>query len=60
MALSHPIPVRLPQEQLTWLDGKRRGPTTTRAQALRLVLDEAMRRELTRTDSQGWGGHGDL
>lgn len=51
MALSHPIPVRLPQEQLTWLDGKRRGPITTRAQALRLVLDEAMDRELT----QDWG-----
>lgn len=58
MALSHPIPVRLPQEQLTWLDGKRRGPITTRAQALRLVLDEAMDREQAGSDSQDWGGHG--
>jgi hypothetical protein len=48
MDLADPFRIRLATEQLEWLDSLRGGPITTRAQALRHVLSEAMRRDLRR------------
>jgi hypothetical protein len=42
MALADPLPVRLPPEQLEWLDSLCSGPITTRAEALRHVLAKAI------------------
>ena len=55
MDLSNPFRVRLARQHLVWLDSLRGGAVTTRAQALRQVLDEAMHRDLvegTRTTAQ--------
>lgn len=48
MALADPLPVRLPPEQLEWLDSLCSGPITTRAEALRHVLAKAMASDLRR------------
>lgn len=48
MDLSSPFRIRLATEQIEWLDSLRGGPITTRAQALRHVLNEAMRRDIRR------------
>lgn len=46
MDLSNPFRVRLARQHLVWLDSLRGGAITTRAQALRHVIDEAMHRDL--------------
>jgi len=48
MDLADPFRIRLAVEQIEWLDSLRGGPITTRAQALRHVLNEAMRRDIRR------------
>jgi hypothetical protein len=48
MELANPFRIRLAAEHLTWLDSRRSASITSRAQALRLVLDEAMKRDQRR------------
>lgn len=43
MGLSDPFRIRLARDHVEWLDSLRGGAITTRAQALRQVLDDAMR-----------------
>lgn len=44
MRLANPTPIRLSQAQLDWLDAYR-GNTMSRSSAVRLLLEEAMKRE---------------
>ena len=44
MGLSDPFRIRLAADHVAWLDSLKGGAITTRAQALRHVLDEAMHR----------------
>ena len=44
MALSHPLAVQFTPEQMAWLDD-RRVAGLSRSAVLRLVVDEAMKRE---------------
>lgn len=46
MELGDPFQIRLAVVHLKWLDSLRSGAITTRAQALRHVLDEAMHQDL--------------
>jgi len=48
MPTMQPLNVRLPREQLAWLDGLRKGPIVTRSEALRHIVDEAMKRDARR------------
>lgn len=48
MELSDPFRIRLAVEHIQWLDSRRDAAITTRAQALRVVLNEAMRRDRRR------------
>jgi hypothetical protein len=48
MELSDPFRIRLAVEHIEYLDSRRGGHITTRAQALRDVLSEAMRRDRRR------------
>ena len=43
MGLSDPFRIRLAADHVRWLDSLKTGPITTRAQALRQVLDAAMK-----------------
>jgi hypothetical protein len=45
MELAHPLSVQFTQEQLLWLDSKR-SAGISRSAALRILVDEAMRRDL--------------
>ena len=51
MELADPFRIRLARDQIAWLDSLKGGPVTTRAQALRQVLDEAIRRDQRRRPS---------
>jgi hypothetical protein len=44
MPLAHPLSVQLTQQQRLWLDS-RRGPGLSRSAVLRLLVEEAMRRD---------------
>jgi hypothetical protein len=48
MELSDPFRIRLAVDQIAWLDSRRGGHITTRAQALRDVVNEAMQRDQRR------------
>lgn len=45
MPLSHPLGVQFTPEQMAWLDRQRIGGLT-RSAVIRLVIEEAMRREM--------------
>ena len=51
MALSHPLAVQFTPEQMAWLDD-RRVAGLSRSAVLRLVVDEAMKREKQSRRSQ--------
>jgi hypothetical protein len=42
MPLSHPVPLRLAQDQVEWLDAWR-GNTISRGAAIRLLLEQAIK-----------------
>jgi hypothetical protein len=44
MELAHPLSVQFTQEQLLWLDS-RRSAGISRSAALRILVDDAMRRD---------------
>lgn len=43
-----PLPVRLSEAQVAWLDSLVAGPIVTRSEALRHVVNEAMQRDARR------------
>jgi hypothetical protein len=58
MELANPFRIRLATEHLIWLDSRRSATVTSRAQALRLVLDEAMKRDQRRQKATQRRAHG--
>ena len=48
MAQMQPINVRLPEEQRVWLDGMCGGAILSRSDAIRHVLEDAMKRDTRR------------
>jgi len=54
--MTHPIPIRLTQEQLEWLAQQTRGGSISRAGAIRLCVQSAMESSLAlaaRTSESG-------